>query len=43
MVGRHRSLVGVQLDLNEVGNRIRGLFGVFGNLAAILAVEGEAQ
>jgi hypothetical protein len=43
MVDQHRSLVEVQLSLNEVGNLIRVLFGEFGNLAAILAVEGEAQ
>lgn len=41
MVGQHRSLVEVQLDLNEVGNLIRGLFGVFGNLVRILVVVAE--
>ena len=41
MVGQHRSLVGVQLDLNEVGILIRGLFGVFGNLVQILVVVAE--
>jgi hypothetical protein len=41
MVARHRSLVGVQLSLNGVGNLIRGLFGVFGNLARILVVVAE--
>jgi hypothetical protein len=43
MVGRHRSLVGVQLSLNEVGILIRGLFGVFGNLALILVVVAEEE
>ena len=38
MVDQRTSLVGVQLDLNGVGNLIRGLFGVFGNLALILVV-----
>ena len=41
MVDRHRSLVVVQLDLNEVGILIRGLFGVFGNLVLILVVVAE--
>jgi len=41
MVDLHRSLVGVQLGLNEVGNRIRGLFGVFGNWVRILVVVAE--
>jgi hypothetical protein len=41
MVDQRTSLVGVQLDLNEVGILIRGLFGVFGNLALILVVVAE--
>jgi len=41
MVGQHRSLVEVQLDLNEVGNLIRGLFGVSGNLVSILVAVAE--
>jgi hypothetical protein len=41
MVDQRTSLVGVQLDLNGVGNLIRGLFGVFGNLALILVVVAE--
>ena len=41
MVDQHRSLVEVQLDLNEVGNLIRGLFGVSGNLVSILVVVAE--
>jgi hypothetical protein len=43
MVGQHRSLVGVQLDLNGLGNRIRGLFEVFGNLVLILVVAVVAE
>jgi len=41
MVDLHRSLVGVQPDLNEVGILIRGLFGVFGNLVLILVAVAE--
>jgi hypothetical protein len=41
MVDQHRSLVEVQLSLNEVGNLIRVLFGVFGNWVRILVVVAE--
>jgi hypothetical protein len=41
MVDLHRSWVEVQLDLNEVGILIRGLFGEFGNLVRILVVVAE--
>jgi hypothetical protein len=41
MVDQRTSLVEDQLSLNEVGNLIRGLFGVFGNLVRILVVVAE--
>lgn len=41
MVDQHRSLVEVQLDLNEVGNLIRGLFGVSGKSVSILVAVAE--
>jgi hypothetical protein len=41
MVDQRTSLVEVQLSLNGVGILIRGLFGVFGNLARILVVVAE--
>ena len=40
-MGRHTSWVEVQLDLNELGILIRGLFGEHLNLAAILVVAAE--
>jgi hypothetical protein len=41
MVDQRTSLVEVQLSLNELGNQIRGLFVVFGNLVSILVVVAE--
>lgn len=43
MVDQHRNWVEDQLDLNGVGNRIRGLFGGLGNLAALLGPVAEEE